>query len=244
MALTGVEASTPHDHARATDLARLWNVPVVSGGPRGAAGIRVVVGAGGLSLAFEDRGRGKPFAIDWNELAAEAPLARGHIFRRALGAGRTLVDATAGFGRDAVRALGLGFEVTAVERAPVVFALLVDAAARARLGQTLAPALDRLRVTFGDAAEVLGAMQPDVVYLDPMFSKLKSTAKSPKEMQLLQELLGEVDPRDEARVFEAARAAARRRVVVKRALKSRPDGPAPSHAFKGQSVRYDVYLRV
>jgi hypothetical protein len=76
-----------------------------------------------------------------------------------------------------------------------------------------------------------------------MFSKLKSTAKSPKEMQLLQELLGDAEPADEARLFEAAWAAARVRVVVKRALKTRASGPPPSHSYRGQSVRYDVYQK-
>ena len=68
-----------------------------------------------------------------------------------------------------------------------------------------------------------------------------STAKSPKEMQLLQELLGPAA--DEGDLFEAARAAATRRVVVKRALKSPPVADGVSHAFAGQSVRYDVYVR-
>ena len=244
MALTGVEPATARDQARAVELAQLFGVPVLEPLRRGADGVRLVVGSGGLALAFEDRARGKPFGIDWSAILRRPPLARNHIFRRALGGGVTLVDATAGFGTDAWRALTLGKTVTAIERAPVVTVLLHDALARARTTADLAPLAGRLTVVGGDASDFLAGHKTDVVYLDPMFSKLKSTAKSPKEMQLLQELLGEHDPADERRLFEAAMAAARARVVVKRALKARATaGPAPAHAFAGQSVRYDVYPR-
>ena len=76
-----------------------------------------------------------------------------------------------------------------------------------------------------------------------MFDKPKKTAKSPKEMQMLQELLGPAPSvEEETQLFDAAMAVARSRVVVKRPLKARALRSSPSHSFKGQSVRYDVYI--
>jgi 16S rRNA (guanine1516-N2)-methyltransferase len=176
----------------------------------------------------------------------QQPLGRNHIFRRALGAvpGERLrvTDATAGFAQDSMLALSLGCEVTAIERSPVIALLIEEAVARARRDdEWLRERLAGLRLVTADALTYLPEHEPpDVVYIDPMFSKPKSSAKSPKEMQLLQELLGD-QPSGETELLEAARRVARRRVVVKRPLKARAS-LAPSHSYKGQSVRYDVYL--
>jgi 16S rRNA (guanine1516-N2)-methyltransferase len=106
----------------------------------------------------------------------------------------------------------------------------------------------KFKIVNADSAEYLRKLKPaeapDVVYLDPMFDKPKKSAKSPKEMQLLQALLGDPPSAEsELALFQAAFTVAKKRVVVKRALKGQAISPGPSSSFKGQSVRYDVYLK-
>ena len=218
-------------------------MPVLDAG-NGGSGVRLIIHDEELSLAFNDPKRGKPFAVDFTSAAwrprLARPLPRAHILRRALGEPKSVIDATAGFGGDAALILGLGCEVTAIERSPVVARLLADGVRRARAGG-LAEHFAKLKLIEADAATYLATARAEVVYLDAMFEKPKSTAKSPKEMQLLQEILD--PPGDEAALFAAAWGAASRRVVVKRALKARAMREAPSHTFKGQSVRYDVYVK-
>lgn len=251
LALLRVEALEENFVARARELAARLEVSP-------SAGVKLLIGERGLGLAFADSSRGKPYYLDFSSSSwrarFERPLARSHIFRRALGSsGGMLVDATAGFGQDAVMALTLGFSVTAIERSPVVHEVLQDAIARAGAGEDeiLRPALQRLRLICGEARELLRELSPDVVYLDPMFEKPKKSAKSPKEMQLLQELLSPAPSSvaaaavaaEEGELFAAAWEAARHRVVVKRPLKARALKAGPTHSYKGQSIRYDVYVK-
>ena len=91
----------------------------------------------------------------------------------------------------------------------------------------------------------VGAVAADVIYLDPMFADAGSKAAPPKGMAVLRMLFaGEDELTDEAghTLLTAARRAARRRVVVKRALKASPlAGESPSGSITGRTVRFDVY---
>lgn len=163
---------------------------------------------------------------------------------------RTVLDATAGLGQDAATLALLGVDVTALEQSAIVHALLQDGIARAKaakgpVGESLAK---HLTVHCADARHFLRMMDErstilDVVYLDPMFRQNKS-ARSRKEMQFLSDLLPEQSRQDLQELFELALRVAGRRVVVKRPLHAPElaENPAPSHALKGTSVRFDVYL--
>lgn len=215
--------------------------------------MKLVETDGAIGLGFEDEKRGKPYFVDFLSLSWRMKMSKGlprnHILRRALGAtkGTPLVcDATAGFGGDSVLALTAGCEVVAIERSSPVFKVLADGLRRAR---EESPEFKKLFLKFrlleGDALTILRDLnpRPQVVYLDPMFEKPKKNAKSSKAMQLLQELLGDSSQTEERALFDAAWSAALARVVVKRPLKAPPLKASPAHSFKGQSVRYDVYLK-
>jgi 16S rRNA (guanine1516-N2)-methyltransferase len=210
----------------------------------------------GVGLGFTDVKRGKPYYVDFLSVSWRTRFQKGlpknHIFRRALGAHSEplkVVDATAGFGQDSMMILSMGFEVTAVERSKEVMSVLEDGIERARREDVgMKKALEKLKIVLADTREYLAGLKPeekpDVVYLDPMFDKPKKKAKSPKEMQLLQELLGTPPAaEEELQLFEAAFKAAKKRVVVKRPIKARALKPSPAHSYKGQSVRYDVYVK-
>lgn len=162
------------------------------------------------------------------------PLARAIGLHRRL---PTVFDATAGMGRDALVLAHLGATVVAVERVPVLAALLWDLARRAGLA-------GRLAVQCGDAGEMLAGLlpeeRPDVVYLDPMFGE-PGQAQVKKEMQVCRLLAG--PPGDLEPLFAVAMQTARERVVVKRPAHDAPIGGQPSFQVPAASVRFDVYLR-
>lgn len=155
----------------------------------------------------------------------------------------TVVDATAGLGRDAFLLASLGAQVTLLERSPEVHALLQDALARAEAaGGKFAEIVSRMTLVHGDAREILPTLTPEVVLVDPMHPPRKNTALVKKEMRLLRELVGE-DP-DALDLMRAALASATRRVVLKWPLRADPlpGLRAPSHQILGQSTRYDVFM--
>ncbi len=172
----------------------------------------------------------------------------GQMLARAVGfKGKrlTVCDATAGLGRDAFLLACLGCHVTAVERSPVVAALLSDGLARATADAATAKAIGgRLHLVHGDARDVLRRLstgeRPDVVYLDPMFPARRKAALVKKELRMCRLVAGD-DP-DAAELLAIATGVARTRVVVKRALHAPTLGGKPSFAYRGTTVRYDVYV--
>jgi 16S rRNA (guanine1516-N2)-methyltransferase len=181
----------------------------------------------------------------------------GHRFRR--GAGRrealpravgfsrgetpSVVDATAGLGRDAFLLASLGSRVTLVERSPEVHARLRDALARAgEAGPEFAATVARMTLIHADARDVLPGLSPDVVLVDPMHPPRRNAALVKKEMRLLRALVG-TDP-DALELMQVALASARKRVVLKWPLRADALAglPKPSHRIGGKTVRYDVFM--
>lgn len=155
----------------------------------------------------------------------------------------TVLDATAGLGKDAFLMACLGCEVSMLERSPLVHALLADGLSRGDYyGAEVAAILGRMNLRLGDLLEfAANSQQFDVVYLDPMFPSRRKSAKVKKDMALLQNLLGYQS--DGAQLLDCAKLFAKKRVVVKRAKLSPYLGSdKPDIEFKGSSSRYDVYL--
>ncbi|MDR5866651.1 class I SAM-dependent methyltransferase [Halomonas koreensis] len=236
-------------------LARRWGLPERDA--PGAAEAPLILGheAGRLVLAGDPKAYGKPLAVDFVEGKAAHRRrfggGRGQLIARACGLGKgvtpSVVDATAGLGRDAFVLATLGAEVLMVERVAAIAALLEDGLARARAAADTAPIAARLRLAHGDAGTELAALvaeagvAPQVVHLDPMFPHREKSALVKKEMRLFRTLAG--DDADAPRLLEAALDVATHRVVVKRPRKAPPiDGPAPRHVLEGKTSRYDLYV--
>ena len=157
----------------------------------------------------------------------------------------TVLDATAGLGRDAFILAALGCRVDLIERSPTIAALLRDGLQRAVQAAETREAANRLHLQVGDATVIMAALaesdRPDVVYLDPMYPHRSKSALVKKEMRMLRALVGE-DP-DAAPLLAAALRTARRRVVVKRPrLAPSLAGPTPSHTLMGSTTRFDIYI--
>ena len=172
---------------------------------------------------------------------------RKHALARAVGFGKghipTIVDATAGLGRDAFLLACSGAQVTLLERSPEVHDLLRGALARAAAeSPELAAAVARMTLMLGDARDLLPGLRADAVIVDPMHPPRTNTAIVKQEMRLLRELVG-TDP-DALELMRAALAADCKRVVLKWQLRAKPlEGlRTPSHSITGKTVRYDVFM--
>ncbi len=150
----------------------------------------------------------------------------------------TILDATAGLGGDAFILATAGCDVLMLERSPIIAALLQDACQRLAMSDTSCA----LRFLQEDALCYLEQHRQsvDVIYLDPMYPDLASTALPRKEMRLLRDVVGSDD--DVSALFHAACLAARSRVVVKRPNKAPPIAQNPTMSFPGSSTRFDVYI--
>jgi 16S rRNA (guanine1516-N2)-methyltransferase len=196
----------------------------------------------GLGLVDDDAPELSPLVLD---LSSPRRLTNKDDVVRALGhrlGVRRIVDATAGLGRDACALAAFGFEVVAIERAPLMQALWRDALARH----------EPPRLTFleGDAVAFLDAMvgerAPDAVFLDPMYPDVERKALQQRELRLVRAAVAadeRVPAGDNAALFAAAVAVARARVVVKRPRWAPPLGGTPTHTWSGASTRFDLYLR-
>ncbi|WP_127019590.1 class I SAM-dependent methyltransferase [Rheinheimera mangrovi] len=158
--------------------------------------------------------------------------------------GLTVVDATAGLGRDALVLASLGAKVTLVERQPAVAALLADGLRRASLDPELAHWLpERMQLVFAPSQQALTQLpSPDVVYLDPMFPAREKSALVKKEMQAFHQVVGTDDDADA--LFPLAWQLASKRVVVKRpGYAEFLAGQKPSMQITGKANRFDVYVK-
>lgn len=172
---------------------------------------------------------------------------RGHPLVRVAGIRRdrmpSIVDATAGLGRDAFLLASAGAAVTLIERSPEVYALLQGALDQAAAeSPELAEVVARMTLVHGDARDHLPEFRPDVVIVDPMHPPRRNTALVKKEMRQLSAIVGADEDADE--LMRIALASARERVVLKWPLRAAPllASPKPSHQFAGKTVRYEVFM--
>ena len=154
-----------------------------------------------------------------------------------------VMDVTAGLGEDSWLLAAAGCGVVAVERHPVIHALLADGLRRAALSDpdtagriTLRPRRDA-RDALMDAADAEDA--PEVVLIDPMFPGARKTAER-KAMAVLRWVAG--DDSDADNLLAPALRTATRRVVVKRPRAAPPlAGQPPTVTHGGRGLRFDVY---
>ncbi len=173
------------------------------------------------------------------EPLARAIAGRSHAPLRVL-------DATTGWARDAFLLAALGHQVIALERQPLVYALVQDGLQRATQDAALADVVARIDYRLLDAKQLLtdraacAAESIDVIYLDPMFPPRPGSAKVKKDMQLLQ-LLAEHDDGDA--LLAPALQCAGKRVIVKRPDYAPPlAGRKPSSHVPAGSNRFDCYV--
>lgn len=174
------------------------------------------------------------------------PAPKEGAFAQAIGRKtKTVVDATTGWAQDSLCLFRMGYDVTCIERSPMMAELLADGFLRlAQESWVQKLELSPPILMKGNAIELLQNLEtpPDCIYLDPMFPpKRKKSALSKKSMTILQEVIGE--DLDKTELFEAALAATGKRVVVKSPDYTEPLGGKSSESFVSKLLRYDVYIK-
>jgi 16S rRNA (guanine1516-N2)-methyltransferase len=240
-------ASDDRERTQMRMLARTLGLPLVDALEPGVYKYLLVRTPERLELRANGAQRARPCYVDLCALAARAlkNISRRHPLVRAVGVqARSVIDATAGFGQDALLLAAMGYQVMALERSPVVAALLDDGLARLlRDGRLRKIVGDRLSVLAGDARDLVPQLRPqaDVIYLDPMYPpKRRRSALARKHVRVLRELVG--DDEDAAELLQICRQHARRRVVVKRPHYAPPLSGNPTVSYQSKLVRYDVYV--
>ena len=107
---------------------------------------------------------------------------------------RTVLDATAGLGRDAFVLANFGCSLTLIERHLVIAALLEDGLQRALADSEVAAITLRMHLIYGNAIELMHAWsgeQPQVIYLNPMFPHRDKSALVKKEIRLFRPSAGD-----------------------------------------------------
>jgi len=248
-----VQAATADQYDRANALAANLGIPLLQKDTKEFQYL-LICSADSIALKQTDKNGPGPIMVNFTGPTMEYRLKHGggrsQALARAIGLkkGRqpSVIDATAGLGRDGFIMAHLGCHVHMLERSPILAAMLEDGLQRAKqaAAQT-AEIAGRIRLTHADSNEFLQKLKlqdwPDVIYLDPMFPERTKSSLVKKEMRILRGLAG--DDQDAGKLLDIALHCARNRVVVKRPrLAPTLDDTVPSHAITGKTSRFDVYL--
>jgi len=174
------------------------------------------------------------------------PAPKKDLFAQAIGKKtHSVIDATSGWAQDSLALFRMGYQVTSIERSPIMVELIRDGYGRlSQKDWVQKRGLKPPELMIGDAIELLANLseKPDCIYLDPMFpAKRKQSAAARKSMSILRDILG--DDLDRQALFDAAMAASGRRVVVKSPDYAEFLGGKPYESYQGKLLRYDVYLK-
>jgi len=245
-----VSCADPARQDEADALAIQLGIQIIDSGVTDYSGYRLILTQDHIELLPPPAYGFTALSVSFNEGHAAHRLrfggGRGQSIARACGlkSGNTptILDLTAGLGRDAFVLASLGCQVTMIERNPIIAVLLADGLRRAAEDPEIgAWVLERLDLVQSDASAYL-ANSPvaDVIYLDPMFPERKKSAQVKKEMQIFHDIVG--DDEDAATLLEQARSIARKRVVVKRPRLAGALGQQKASAcVTGKTTRFDIY---
>ena len=190
---------------------------------------------------------GNRFAVDFVEnrqnYQKKKSNLKSELLSRALGAGKyglNVLDLSAGLAVDAVFLAQLGYQVTAVERNPLIFLALEEALvhkSELSLQFKFGEALDYLK-----SDEAAGSVGPELIYFDPMFPEKTKSALPRQEMVFFRNLVGRDE--DALQILEhAMKKPGIKRVAVKRPVKA-PALLKTATTIYGKLVRFDLYQGV
>ncbi len=190
--------------------------------------------------------KAKAFFIDFTKgkMAARARQSQSELLKKALGLKKILkpsiLDATAGLGRDGFLMAHFEAKITLLENNPTIFLLLLNGYKRYQKENT---SFVTMKIYFQNANTFLTTSPDfDIIYLDPMFTGRNKAALAKKEMQILQDIT-QTD-QNPSELLTLSLKKARKRVVVKRHIHLPPLGEMkPDLIYRGKTVRFDVYLK-
>ncbi len=153
---------------------------------------------------------------------------------------RHVLDLTMGLAIDSVFFAQHGFQVTSIERNPLLHYLAKSSQAVSHM-----PELKRIEFIQSDAISFLKThsfQNPTSAYFDPMYPHKKKSALPRQEMVLFRSLVGADE--DSNQTLEAILKHDFQRVVVKRPLRAEPLAAKVSYSVESKLVRFDVYVKL
>lgn len=247
MTTTAVYCKDNHYQATSELLASKLHLPLITT-QDDQFSFLLIYDNGRLTLQQNGKNAPGPIFVDFVEgtLAHRTQHPQKELLAKAVGITSThkptIIDATAGLGRDAFILASLGATVIMIEQSPIISALLRDGLTRAEKEPALSEIINRLTLIEANSIEYLKTLKekPDVIYIDPMFPERKKSALVKKEMQILQKLLPPATQNET--LFELALKKAKKRIIVKRPrLAPTITNQKPNFQITGKNSRFDVY---
>lgn len=243
----------------AAELANRLQLPLITVDDKVSSDYEMLlcVSANGLWLESPENRKKVKVQVDFDAGAINhrvGDAANGQAIAKAVGVkpglDLSVLDGTAGFGKDSFLLASLGCNVTMLERNKIVHALLNDGLSRAGRStrDKTRNAVKRMQLELGEFNSNLDLKKRsfDVVFLDPMFPLRRKSAKVKKEMVFLQKLLANEQGSEsdsDSVLLQYAIQVARRRVVIKRARHAENFADKdPDYSLTGRTNRFDVYL--
>tara|TARA_Y100000992_G_scaffold302211_1_gene275484 strand:+ start:475 stop:1206 length:732 start_codon:yes stop_codon:yes gene_type:complete len=153
-----------------------------------------------------------------------------------------IFDATAGLLTDTMIFLSLGHKVVAVEQSKILFSLVNDAIFRAEKD---IPELKNLKFINGNSIDIYKEKnyKCDVIFLDPMYPKLKKNLKKSGNLETIKKILKlENLDKNNDEIVSTFLESNYRKIIVKRPLKSDKTHSNINYQVKGKTTRFDIYL--
>ena len=147
----------------------------------------------------------------------------------------TLLDCTAGYGRDSYILRSMGFNVTMIENSPIISLLLNDALKKLKLSDFI--------MYHGNSYDYLSHSEKyyDYIYIDFMFDKLKKNSLSSKNDETLKLVSFRENNKNE--LIKLAIKKSNIRVVVKEPKHSLSNILKPEYTIKTKLLKFNIYKR-
>jgi len=229
--------------SKAVELAKRLKLPLVE---RQNTKFDSLLVFSSINLSLITKNHKTPFVVDF--LSKEIQYRINHppkeLLLKACGIKKikkpTILDITAGWGRDGFILANSGCNVTMLEKSDIVYTLLEDGLNRLRANRDL-----DIKCINTDALDYLNKLNideyPNVIYIDPMRDIEGKSAKNKKEMEILRNIVGIEKNIDT--LINAALKCAKNRVVIKfDRLYENPYKNKCDISFDGSNSRFDVYL--
>ncbi len=155
-----------------------------------------------------------------------------------------ILDATAGLGIDTFTLASRGHLVTAIEKDPYIYLLLLDALERAKNEYSLKQIADKITLINTDSTNYIDTTnkQFDAIYIDPMFPERKKSAKVKQNMQIMHQVVFNDENINSQILDNAFISCIAKKLIVKRPTNAEYlSEKKPSAQIKGKTNRFDIY---
>ena len=204
------------------------------------------VSAKGLSFFHPKARSSKKLRIDFNSGRIQWRIKRANhekLIKKALGKRETslnILDCSAGLLQDGLLFLTLGHNVTALEQSKILFYLLKDGISRSE-NQSIFEKFNLINTTAYKYIDKASAY--DVIYFDPMYPINKKNALSSGQLEYIARILEvEMINNHPQKDFACLQSSFKKKIIVKRPIKSEPFSKNINYQVFGKTTRFDVYV--